>query len=193
MWAGLCGLYRRRHGGHASGDWGGKACAAYLFPRILATYLVASPASTMTVSTSPAPARRNPAAWLYSAEVKQATPCYKVGNSITTKRWDLSGPPMIWKRPPRASTFPPHLAMMRGTRPVCRLYSPGSLIYHRATQQASIDVSLAITMAAVPPAWRLPPPAAHHQPSAHPFAAWPRLLTCSRPAPIHSAPCWPPT
>ena len=49
-------------------------------------YLVASPSSTMMVSTSPAPARRNAAALLYSSEVKQATPCSKVGNSITTKR-----------------------------------------------------------------------------------------------------------
>ena len=30
--------------------------------------------------------RRNAAALLYSSEVKQATPCSKVGNSITTKR-----------------------------------------------------------------------------------------------------------
>ena len=43
-------------------------------------------ASTITVSTSPAPLRRNAAAFLYSSEVKQATPCSKVGNSITTKR-----------------------------------------------------------------------------------------------------------
>jgi|SRR5580704_14439636 hypothetical protein len=28
-------------------------------------------------------------------EVKQATPCPKVGNSNTTKRWNLSGPSMI--------------------------------------------------------------------------------------------------
>ena len=51
------------------------------------TYFVASPPSTMMVSTSPAPlARRNAAAASYSFEVKQATPCSKVGNSITTKR-----------------------------------------------------------------------------------------------------------
>ena len=35
---------------------------------------------------SPAPFRRKAAAFSYSAEVKQATPCSKVGNSITTKR-----------------------------------------------------------------------------------------------------------
>ena len=51
------------------------------------TYFVASPPSTMMVSTSPAPlARRNAAAASYSFDVKQATPCSKVGNSITTKR-----------------------------------------------------------------------------------------------------------
>src|SRR3954470_7123893 len=60
-----------------------------------------SPPSTMTVSTSPAPLRRKAAARSYSGEVKQATPCSNVGNSITTKRWNLSGPSMIWWRPPR--------------------------------------------------------------------------------------------
>src|SRR6185437_2851895 len=59
---------------------------------------VASPPSTMMVSTSPAPLRRKAAASSYSREVKQATPCSKLGNSITTKRWNLSGPSMIWKR-----------------------------------------------------------------------------------------------
>src|SRR5215471_1075233 len=55
---------------------------------------VASPPSTMTVSTSPAPLRRNAAASSYSGEVKQATASSKLGNSITTKRWNLSGPSM---------------------------------------------------------------------------------------------------
>src|SRR5205823_13631429 len=44
----------------------------------------------ITVSTSPAPLRRKAAARSYSGEVKQATPCSKVGNSITTKRWNLA-------------------------------------------------------------------------------------------------------
>src|ERR1700676_3915233 len=39
--------------------------------------------STITVSTSPAPPRRNAAARSYSGDVKQATPCSSVGNSIT--------------------------------------------------------------------------------------------------------------
>ena len=51
--------------------------------------------STMMVSTSPAPLRRNAAALSYSGDVKQATPCSSVGNSITMKRWNLSGPSMI--------------------------------------------------------------------------------------------------
>ena len=50
---------------------------------------LASPPSTMMVSTSPAPLRRKAAARSYSGEVKQATPCSKVGNSMTTKRWNL--------------------------------------------------------------------------------------------------------
>lgn len=95
---------------------------------------VASPPSTITVSTSPAPARRNAAARSYSSDVKQATPCSSVGNSITTKRWNLSGPSMIWNLPPRARTLPPCLAMMPGTRSVYFLYSTGSLIFERATQ-----------------------------------------------------------
>src|SRR4029079_6523573 len=97
-------------------------------------HFVASPASTMMVSTSPAPPPRNAAAWLYSPDRKQATPCSKLGNSITTNRWNLSGPSMISKRPPRATTLPPNLAMMAGTRSVYFLYSTGSLIFERATQ-----------------------------------------------------------
>src|SRR5207253_9232835 len=95
---------------------------------------VASPASSMMVSTSPAPLRRKAAAASYSGDVKHATPCSKVANSITTKRWNLSGPSMIWKRPPRARTLPPYLAMIAGTRSVYFLYSAGSLIRERATQ-----------------------------------------------------------
>jgi hypothetical protein len=41
---------------------------------------------------------------------------------------------MIWNFPPRASTLPPYLAMMPGTRSVYFLYSTGSLIFARATQ-----------------------------------------------------------
>ena len=76
-----------------------QACAAGLYLGIrLAGFLhidetakaidhfVASPPSTMIVSTSPAPLRRKVAASLYSGDVKQATPSSKVGNSITTKR-----------------------------------------------------------------------------------------------------------
>src|SRR5262249_48845607 len=55
----------------------------------------ASAPASMMVSTSPAPLRRKAAARWYSGEVKQATPCSKVGNSITTKRWNLAGPSMI--------------------------------------------------------------------------------------------------
>ena len=54
---------------------------------------VASPPSTMIVSTSPAPARRKAAARSYSGEVKQATPCSKVGNSMTMKRWNCRSLP----------------------------------------------------------------------------------------------------
>src|SRR5262245_53172040 len=43
----------------------------------------------MMVSTSPAPLRRKAAARSYSGEVKQATPCSKVGNSITTEALEL--------------------------------------------------------------------------------------------------------
>src|SRR5215467_7016436 len=92
----------------------------------------------MMVSTSPAPLRRKAAARSYSAEVKQATPCSKLGNSITTKRWNLCGPSMIRWRPPRARTLPPYLAMIAGTRSVYFLYSTGSLIFERATQYAGI-------------------------------------------------------
>ena len=78
-------------------DYGPAAFAAADDAREMdgAYYFVASPPSTMMVSTSPAPLRRNAAASSYSFEVKQATPCSKVGNSITTKRWNLSGPSMI--------------------------------------------------------------------------------------------------
>ena len=41
---------------------------------------------------------------------------------------------MIWKRPPLASTLPPNLAIMPGTRSVYFLYSTGSLTLDRATQ-----------------------------------------------------------
>src|SRR5262249_36769880 len=105
-------------------------------------HLVASPASTMTVSTSPAPARRKAAASSYSFDVKQATPCSRVGNSIDTKRGNLAGPPMIGNRPPRARTLPPYLAMIAGTRSVYFLYSTGSLIFERATQYAGIVLFL---------------------------------------------------
>src|SRR5262249_35111278 len=84
---------------------------------------VASPPSTMMVSTSPAPLRRKAAAASYSSEVKQATPRSKVGNSITTKRSNFFGPSMIWKRPPPAKTLPPNSARMPGTRSVDFLYS----------------------------------------------------------------------
>src|SRR6266851_4291406 len=94
----------------------------------------ASTPSTMTFSTSPAPLRRNAAAWPYSGEVKQATACSKVGNSITMKRWNLSGPSMMRNLPPRASTLPPWRATMPGTRSVYFLYSTGSMILDRATQ-----------------------------------------------------------
>src|SRR5665213_1911616 len=104
------------------------------YPADLTVYLVASPPSTMMVSTSPAPLLRNAAASSYSGDVKQSTPCWKVGNSMTTKRWNLSGPSMIWNLPPRAKTLPPNLAMMAGTRSVYFLYSTGSLILERATQ-----------------------------------------------------------
>src|SRR5712691_9665489 len=55
-----------------------------------------SPASIITSSFSPALfLRRKAAASLYSCELKQATPCSKVGNSMTTKRLNLSGPSRV--------------------------------------------------------------------------------------------------
>src|SRR6266513_24365 len=39
--------------------------------------------------------RRKAAASLYSWELKQATPCSNVGNSITTKRLNFSGPSRV--------------------------------------------------------------------------------------------------
>src|SRR5262245_42484701 len=56
---------------------------------------VASPPSTITFSTTPAPPRRKLAASWYSGDWKQATPCSNVANSITMKRWKVSGPSMI--------------------------------------------------------------------------------------------------
>src|SRR5713101_954980 len=55
-----------------------------------------SPASIITSSFSPALfLRRNAAASLYSCELKQATPCSNVGNSMTTKRLNFSGPSSV--------------------------------------------------------------------------------------------------
>src|SRR6266700_310457 len=55
-----------------------------------------SPASTITSSFSPTPfLRRNAAASLYSGELKHSTPFSRVGNSITTKRLNFSGPSRI--------------------------------------------------------------------------------------------------
>ena len=50
------------------------------------------------------------------------------------KAMELVRTSMIWKRPPRASTRPPYLAMMAGTRSVYFLYSTGSVMRERATQ-----------------------------------------------------------
>src|SRR6266853_3806143 len=55
-----------------------------------------SPASIITSSFSPALfLRRKAAASLYSGELKQATPCSNVGNSMTTKRLNFSGPSRV--------------------------------------------------------------------------------------------------
>src|SRR5687768_7272194 len=63
---------------------------------LLATaYFVASPPSTITFSTTPAPLRLKAAAAWYSGDSKQATPCSRVGNSITTNRWKSCGPSLI--------------------------------------------------------------------------------------------------
>src|SRR6266853_4726810 len=56
-----------------------------------------SPASIITSSFSPALfLRRKAAASRYSCELKQATPCSKLGNSMTTKRLNFSGPSRVW-------------------------------------------------------------------------------------------------
>src|SRR5262249_23679652 len=68
---------------HASGDLAQSAAYA---TESKTHHLVVSPPSTIRVSTSPARLRRKEAASLYSDDVKHATPCSKVGNSITTKR-----------------------------------------------------------------------------------------------------------
>src|SRR6202042_2672116 len=47
---------------------------------------------------------------------------------------------MIWNLPPRARTLPPCLAMIAGTRSVYFLYSAGSLIFERATQEAGMRI-----------------------------------------------------
>src|SRR5262249_40109639 len=67
--------------------------ASGTMPR-LKRYRVASPASTMMVSTSPAPLRRNAAAATDSGGGKKAAPCAKGGNSSATKGRKLPGPSM---------------------------------------------------------------------------------------------------
>ena len=47
------------------------------------------------------------AAFSYSGDVKQATACSKLGNSMTMKRWNFSGPSMMRNLPPRARNLPP--------------------------------------------------------------------------------------
>ena len=63
-------------------------------PLTCGRHFVASPPSTMMVSTSPAPLRRNAAASSYSFDWNRRHPA-RSRKSITTKRWNLSGPSMI--------------------------------------------------------------------------------------------------
>jgi predicted ABC-type ATPase len=118
------------------GEGGGRGCAEK--PQ-LARAGSPSPASTITSSFSPALLRRRKAAasW-YSFDLKHATPCSKLGNSMTTKRLNFSGPSSVWQCPPRASTFAPYFARIAGTRSVYFLYSTGSLTLPRASQYAGM-------------------------------------------------------
>src|SRR5262245_58736121 len=50
----------------------------------------------------------------------QATTFSKLGNSMTMKRWNFSGPSRILNLPPRAR--PPNFRRMPGTRSVYSLY-----------------------------------------------------------------------
>ena len=59
--------------------------------------------STITISNSLAPScLRCAAASRYSADSWQATAFSKLGNSMTTKRWNFCGPSRILNLPPRA-------------------------------------------------------------------------------------------
>jgi len=63
------------------------------------SFIVASPGSTMMVSTSaPAPLRRNAAALLYSSDLKARDALLEAWNSDHHEAVNLSGPSMIWKR-----------------------------------------------------------------------------------------------
>src|SRR6266540_6457395 len=65
--------------------------------------------STMTISNSPAPScLRCAAASRYSGDSWQATAFSKLGNSMTMKRWNFSGPSRILNLPPRARILPPN-------------------------------------------------------------------------------------
>ena len=52
----------------------------------------------------------------------QVTAFSKLGNSMTMKRWNFSGPSRILNLPPRARILPPNFWRMPGTRSVYFLY-----------------------------------------------------------------------
>jgi hypothetical protein len=65
--------------------------------------------STMTISNSLAPSfLRCAAASRYSGDSWQATAFSRLGNSMTMKRWNFSGPSRILYLPPRARILPPN-------------------------------------------------------------------------------------
>ena len=77
-------------------------------------HLVASPPSTMMVSTSPAPLRRKAAACSYSGEVKQATPCSRVGKLDHNKTMEFFWPFHDLVTPTPRQNLPTVLADDRG-------------------------------------------------------------------------------
>ena len=91
--------------------------------------------STMTISNSLTPSfLRCAAVSRYSGDVWQATAFSKLGNSITMKRWNFSGPSRVLYLPPRARNLPPNFPMIAGARSAYFLYCSGSLTFERATQ-----------------------------------------------------------
>src|SRR6516225_4988925 len=79
--------------------------------------------STMTTSNSLAlSCLRCAAASRYSGDSWQEIAFSKLGNSMTMKRWNFSGPSRILNLPPRARILPPNFRRMPGTRSVYFLY-----------------------------------------------------------------------